>query len=350
MNTQNISLSNAEKITLISNFSTMLAAGISILEAVDSLLEDAKGNQKKVLETLREDLIQGKRVYTALAKFPSTFDKVTVSIIKASEEAGTLDTTLRDLKDSIRKQTEFNDKVKSALLYPIVIVFVFLGVLTMILTVVIPKIALVFTQLKVKLPLPTKILIFLSDLILKFTIPTIAGITLLIVLSVYLYKRKKRALMNIVFSFPLISDLVREIDLTKFTYSLYLLLNSGIPITSALELTQDVVIRKDISQIIASSKDMIIAGKRLSDGLRSKKGTIPTMMIKIIEAGEKSGSLDRALKDISEYLDYQVSNTLRTLTALLEPVMLVAVGVVIGSMMLAIIGPIYQLIGQVGRH
>jgi type II secretory pathway component PulF len=350
MNTQNTSLSNSEKITFISNFSTMLSAGISILEAVDSLLEDAKGNQKKVLQTLRENLVQGKHVYVAFSKFPNIFDKVTVSIIKASEEAGTLDTTLRDLKNTIKKQMEFNDKIRSALLYPTVIVFVFFGVLIMILIVVIPKISTVFSQLKVNLPLPTKILIFLSNLILQHTILVVAVIVLTFLTAVFLFKTRRRAVLKILFSLPLISDLVKKIDLTRFTYSLHLLLNSGIPIISALELTQDVVIRSDISQIIEHAKEMVITGKRLSDGLRTKKGTVPTMMIKIIEAGERSGSLDLALQDISEYLDYEVTNRLQTLTVLLEPIMLVIVGVVIGTMMLSIIGPIYQLIGNVGRR
>lgn len=350
MNIKDISLSNSEKITLISNFSTMLSAGISILETVDSLLEDSKGNQKKVLETLRADLVQGNQVHSAFAKFPNVFDKVTVSIIKAAEEAGTLDTTLKDLKSSIRKQIEFNDKIKSALLYPVVIFIVFIGVMLMILTVVIPKISLVFRQLRVNLPLPTKILIFLSDLILKYTIPTIAFAILATIGFIYLYKKKRKAFVNAFISLPIITNLVKEIDLTRFTYSLYLLLTSGIPITSALELTQDVVLRKDISLIIQNAKEMVITGKKLSEGLRTKKALVPTMVIKIIEGGEKSGSLDHALRDVSEYLDYQVSNTLRSVTALLEPIMLVAVGVIIGGMMIAIIGPIYQLIGQVGRR
>lgn len=350
INTQKITLSNTEKMAIISNFSTMLAAGISILEAVDSLLEDAKGNQKKILETLREDLVQGKRINQSFAQFPNVFDKVTISIIKAAEEAGTLDSTLKDLKENIKKENEFTNKIMSAMMYPMVIMVVFIGVLGMILVVVMPKIASVFSRLRVTLPLPTKIMIFLSNVVVKYTIPLIAGIIIVVVGIYFLYKTKKKLLLSIVFSLPLISDLVKQIDLVRFTTSLNYLLSSGIPIVSALELTEDVVVRKDVAQVIERSKNMIVAGKKLSEGLKTAKGKIPSIVIKIIEAGEKSGSLDRALKDISEYLDYEVSNTLSTLTALLEPIMLVGVGIVVGTMMLAIIGPIYQMIGQVGKH
>lgn len=165
-----------------------------------------------------------------------------------------------------------------------------------------------------------------------------------------LYKTNKKLLLGLLFSLPIISNLVKEIDLVRFTRSLNYLLSSGIPIVSALELTEEVVMRKDIAKVIKTSKDMIISGKKLSEGLKTSKGKIPSIMVKIIEAGEKSGTLDKALKDISEFLDYQVSNSLKTLTALMEPVMLVVVGIIVGGMMISIIGPIYNLIGQVGKR
>ncbi|MEN9328479.1 MAG: hypothetical protein RI947_1287 [Candidatus Parcubacteria bacterium] len=329
---------------------TMLGAGISILEVVDSLLEDAKGGQQKLLTALREDLTQGKHVYICFSRFPQVFDKVTVNIIKASEEAGTLDVTLRDLKQNIQKEIEFNDKVKAAMTYPAVIFLVFVGVLLMILVVVVPKISSVFLRMNVPLPLPTRVMIFTSDFLLKHTLAVIATSILTSVGFFLIYRNNRRAVLNIIFGLPLIRDLIKEIDLTRFTRSLYLLLSSGIPITSGLELTHDVVMRKDIAAMIDHTYQMVLSGKRISEGMKVYKGIVPTIMIKIIEAGEKTGTLDRSMQDISTFLDYQVTNTLRTLTALLEPIMLVFVGVMIGGMMLAIIAPIYGLIGQVGGH
>ena len=159
-----------------------------------------------------------------------------------------------------------------------------------------------------------------------------------------------RIILNVLFKLPIVAELVKEIDLTRFTRSLYLLLSAGIPIISALELTENVVNRQDISRMIHQSKEMILSGKKLSDGLKNNKGGIPNIMIKMIEAGEKTGSLDKSMQETSDYLDYQVSNTLRTLTTLLEPIMLVFVGVLVGGMMLAIIAPIYSIIGQVGNR
>src|SRR3989344_133017 len=350
MKIENISLSTTDKIGFVSNFSTMLTSGISILETVDSLLEDSKGNQKKMLEVLRDDLIQGKRVYISFSKFPKVFDKVTINLLKAAEESGTLDIALRDLKNTILKESEFTDKIKSALAYPVLICLVFIGVMLVILLFVIPKIARVFTQLRVTLPLPTKILIFVSNIMTNNTIPLCIGLVLFFSGMVYLFKTRRRQLFALFFKLPLISILVKQIDLTRFSRNLYYLLNSGIPITNALELVEDVVLRNDIAKIIRNCRETVSSGKRLSQGLRSDKKTIPSIMIKIVEAGEKSGTLDKSLLDISEFLDYQVTNTLRTITALIEPIMLVFVGVLIGGMMLSIIAPIYGLISQIGQR
>lgn len=347
---ENVTLSANEKISLISNLSTMLSAGIPILEVVDSLLDGAKNSQLIVLQTLRDDISQGQHVYTTFTKFPKVFDKVTVQIVHASEEAGTLEATLRDLQQDIKRQTEFTDKVRSALVYPVFISVVFLGVLLLMLTFVIPRISSVFLKLHVVLPLPTKILITVSQTMLQYKLASFAFIFLFSLLMWYVVKKKKSFLMRILSALPVINDLVKQIDLTKFSRSLYLLLNAGIPITSALELTEEVVTRKDLKKIILHCKEIVIGGKRLSEGFAEAKNIIPHIMIKITEAGERSGSLEKSMEEISEYLDYQVSIKLKTITALIEPIMLVVVGLLVGGMMLAIIAPIYSLISQISAR
>ena len=348
MKTQNLSLSGKEKMILVSNFATMLSAGISILEAVDSLMEDAKGNQKKILQVLRDDLVQGKHVYASFANFPQVFDKVTISILKASEEAGTLDIALKDLKGDIKKQMEFTDSIKSALIYPTLIAVVFFGVLLLLLVVVIPKIATVFLRMKVTLPLPTLVLIAMSNFLINNTLAIIMVLVVAVFTFLYFFRSRPQTVLNVLFSLPVISGLVREIDLAQFSRSLYLLLNAGIPITSALEFAQDTVKKKEIIDIVKRSREKVVAGKRFSEGLKEGKGIIPYIMIKIIEAGEKTGSLDKSMQEVSEYLDYEVSSALKSTTSLIEPVMLILVGIMVGGMMLSIIAPIYSVIGQVG--
>lgn len=341
----NIALSGNEKYSLISNLGTMMSAGIPIMEAVESLLREAKGGQQAVLEIIKKDLNQGKTLADTLAKAPHAFDPVTVNLIKAAEEAGNLDTTLKDLSLAIKKDIEFNDRVRSALAYPMLVMVVFAGVLLLILTFVIPRIATVFSRLKVELPLPTKILIAVSNLLTSQTIWVVSGLVILIVGGFLLYRAKRSYFIEILFSLPLLSTLALEIDLTRFSRSMSLLLSSGIPVTEALDLSKSVVSRKDFSLSIKRSQEMVSSGKNLAESLKNFHH-IPGVVLRMIEAGEKSGSLDKAMQEISEHFDSQVSTTLKTLVTIIEPVLLVLIAVLVGGMMLAIIAPIYGLIGQ----
>ncbi len=346
---KNISISGNEKIGLISNLATMLSAGIPIIETVDSLLEDSKGHMRILLETLRADLMQGKRIYTTFERFPKIFDSVMVNIIRASEEAGTLDVALNDLRINLKKDMEFNDRIRSALIYPIFIAFVFVGVMLVILIVVMPKISTVFKSLNTPLPLPTKMLIASSDFLVNNTLTAVAISAVIIGFFYLLFKTQKKLFTKALLSLPYISQLGKEIDIARFTRSLYLLLNAGIPIGNAIQLSEAVVNKHEVLLAIQHSRQLVISGRDLSQGFKDYKKVFPSIIIKITEAGEKSGSLDKAMQDASEYLDYQVANTLKTVTALIEPAMLVVVGILIGGMMLAIIAPMYSLIANISN-
>ena len=348
MKTEYIRLSNNDTLTMIGTFSTMINAGIPILETVDSLLEDAKGNTKKILMSIEEDLIQGKPLHVCFSKFPLVFDKVSVNIIKASEEAGTLNIVLKDLRDQIQKDMEFTDEVKSALMYPFIVLIVFLAVLLVILVVVIPKISTVFLQLRADLPLPTRVLIFASNAILHNSIQLLI-ILLGIGFGIYfLFRFQRKFILHLLYTLPLVSTIIKGIDLTRFFRSMYLLLNSGVIITSALELAKDVVIRQDIAKSIEYAQESVLTGRRLSEALKERKDIFSGTMIKIVEAGERTGSLDKSMGDISNDMDYQVTRMLKTSITLLEPLMLIFMSILVGGMMISIIAPIYGLVSNIG--
>lgn len=328
----------------------MLIAGISILDIVESLLEDSKGAQRLILQTLKEDINQGLPMYKSFEKFPRVFDKVTTNIVKAAEEAGNLDTVLKDLRENIKRDQEFIDKVRAAFVYPVIIFIVFFGVLILMLTFVVPRISTVFLRLKVELPLPTKIMLFMSDLVLHQTVWLVGGLVVIIAAVIIFYRANRQMFFNFLFSMPLVSGLINSIDLARFTRSMYLLLSSGIPIVGALELAGGVMIKRSMQQVAKKAQSTVLEGKPMSLALKSERKLIPRMMVKITEAGERSGTLDKSMQDVSEYMDHEVSTTLATITTIIEPLMLVVVGIFIGGMMLAIIAPIYGLIGSVGQQ
>ena len=343
-------ISVKEKMQLMGNLSTMLRAGIPILEVVVSLLDEAKGNLKKVLETVKEDLQAGMMLHQSFARFPNSFDKVSINLIKAAEEAGTLEVALKDAQGSLQREMEFSDKIKSAMIYPLFIVMIFLGVIIMMLVVVMPKIAQVFGRLDMKLSLMTRTMISASNLLMHHTVAVIAVTATVIFLIVLFFKLNRRFVTNLLFSLPVLSGLIRQIDLTKFSRNMALLLNSGLPIVTCLELSSEVVLKHDLQLLLKNAHQNITAGKRFSECLRSEKKLVPGMVIKLIEVGEKTGTLQQSMKDITEMLDYEVSKSLKNATAMLEPIMLVFVGVGVGGMMMAIIGPIYGMISNVNMR
>lgn len=328
----------------------MLTAGIPILEAVNSLVEEAKKNQKVILVQLREDLNQGKSIADSLSKFPNAFDPVTINIIKAAELSGTLETSLKDLTENIKKDIDLSSKIKGALTYPIFVIIVFIAVFLLILTFVVPRIASVFGRFRIELPLPTKILIVSSNTLLAYFPIVLLVFVLLAVCLILIYRTKKKLLLNMIFKMPLLSTLSRQIDITRFSRSMSLLLTSGIPITESLKLSAAVVNKKEVSTAIEIALESVTSGKRLSEGFKMSNGVVPQTVVRITEAGEKSGTLEKSMQEISNQYESKVSDTLKTLTTLLEPIMLVVVGILVGGIMLAIIAPIYGLIGNISSR
>ncbi len=349
-NPKSVTLSNDEKLVLVGNLGTMLGSGISIIESVESLAEDAKGNLLYILISLKTDLEQGLQVYESLGKFTRVFDGVTTSIIKAAEESGTLDKALKDLRDTLVKEIEFRDKIKGAMMYPVFILFIFVFVLVGMLYGIIPKIGGVFKSLRMPLPLVTKVLIAMSDFLVNNTVGAIVGVIGLVVTIILVYRYKKNIILKLLFGLPVVSSLVRDIDLTRFTRSMSLLLLSGIPITGALELSVNVVVKPQVRDAINDGYQAVVQGGRLSEGIAKRGKMFPGILRKMIEVGEKSGSLDKSLQDASDFLDYQTSKKIKELTTLLEPMMLVLVAGLVGGMMLAIIAPIYGLISSIGSR
>jgi type IV pilus assembly protein PilC len=339
-------LSRKDKLTLVSNMATMLNAGIPTLEAVESLRDESKGLVRKTLDTLRGSLYEGHPLSHGMAKMPDTFDPVTINLVRAGEEAGTLETVLRDLTKSIKKEMAFSDQLKASMTYPLFVLLIFLGVLSFILSFVIPRISKTFSGFSGELPAATTFLIKVSTFFLDFFPFIILAGILLVVGLVVLYKIRRREVLNLLLSLPGLRKLGREIDLANFTRSMSLLLSAGIPVAEALEFSETVVSKKEVRKMIQDMKKRVNAGQPLSAGMRTAGRVAPSMMIRIVETAESSGALESAMQDLAQYFEAQVSKTLKLLATLLEPIMLVVMGLLVGGMMLAVIAPIYNLITQ----
>lgn len=343
-------LPNDEKLDLTDNLATMLTCGIPILTAVDALLEDATHPTVKiVLRKIADGLREGKPLYRILAELPLFFDPVYVNIVRAGEEGGNLDVVLQELARGIKSRVALTQKIKSAFLYPTLVIGLLVVVLGFVFSFSLPRIGKVFQGLRIPLPWPTRVLVFLSKVFTQYTFLFIMGFFAMLVLFVLILRsRKVRELtVRYVRHFPYARELLYEIDFAYFTRNLSMLLSSGMPIIDAFELSSDTVVQENIKKAVLGIRDYLVQGKNLADSFREYGRIFPSVIVQIIGTGEESGTLDKALLSLAERYDTRVSDRLRNLAVLLEPILLIIIGVSVGGVLLAILAPIYQMIGQI---
>jgi type IV pilus assembly protein PilC len=347
VNLSNLKLTSKERLSFFTDFSTMLSAGIPILECIDSLQVDSKGNIKKILGVIKSSLYNGQPLSRALAKMPKAFNQIDVNLIRSAEAGGTLEATLHDIVVSTKKEMAFNDQLKATMVYPLFVMAVFLGIVLLMLTFVIPRVAKVFTSLNVNMPWITRVLIKISNFFIANWLIVIAGLIFIILLLFYLVKKYKHFFQRLLFTLPSIRKLGINIDLTRFTRSFGLLMQSGVSITEALSLSEKVVANKDMADVIRKMRRDVEAGYPLAKSLSIKKNLIPPLMVRSIKTAETSGTLNQTMQNLTDYFDDQVNESLKILSSLIEPVLIIIVGIMVGALMIAIIVPIYSMISQI---
>ncbi|HSX35442.1 MAG TPA: type II secretion system F family protein [Patescibacteria group bacterium] len=342
-----VRLSGKEQLAFFTDLSTMLTAGIPLLEAVELLEPDAKGNIKKVLTEIHKSLNNGDTLGTAMARFPRAFEPVTINLMKAAEMGGTLEDTLKDIVIAIKKRVAFGNSLRLAMIYPAFVMGIFSFIVIMLLTFVIPRIGKVFTSMHVKLPLATRTLIASSNFFIHRWPFVLGGIVLLIVIISIIVKTQKRAIIRMLLGMPGLKHLGLNIDLAQMTRSMTLLLKAGLPIDETLELTKPTVQKKQVLAVIERMSHNVAAGKPLAAGLRNAKDVIPPMMARSLETAETSGTLETTMANLAEHFDSEASESLKAISGLIEPLMVVLVGLMVGALMITVIAPVYTVITQI---
>jgi len=342
-----IHLKRKDQLNIFTDLATMLTAGIAILEAVDSLESDAKGNVRKVLRVLRKALVNGEPLSKGMDRLPDAFDPITINLIRAAEAGGTLEETLHDIVVTTRKEIAFSDALRTTMIYPAFVMVVFSAIVVLMLTFVIPRVAKVFSSMHVHMPTITKAMIAASSAFTHHWLIITGGIIALIILISILVTTNKRVIVRLILSLPGLKVLGRNIDLTRFTRSFSLLLHAGVPLDDALLLSERVMQHKKLIAVVEHMRINLDAGKRLGEGLREYHTLIPPMMARSIETAESTGTLEQTMQNLAEYFDGRVNESLKVISSLVEPVLLVIVGVMVGALMITIIAPIYNLISQI---
>lgn len=324
---------------------TMISAGIPILEALEILQEQADNESFKLtLENIIEKVRGGSDFSEALADYPRIFSRIYVSMVRAGEAGGQLDAILVRLAQYIESSQALKRDITSAMTYPVISLALIFLIVVGLMVGIIPKFQKIFTTMGIDLPLPTQIILMISNLMTGYIWLWGGGLIVLVV-GLIAFKKTSRGeyyLHWLILHFPIFGNLFKKVAISRFCQTFATLIKSGVPILGALEIVATTSGNRIVENAINLAKENVRKGEALSDPL-ARSGVFPPMVTRMIGVGEKSGALEALLEKISEFYDQQVKATVEGLTAMIEPIMIGIMGVVVGGIVLAIFMPIFSI-------
>ena len=331
-------------------FSTMIDAGLPIIQCLDILYSQQENTTfKKILKSIKESVEGGATLAESLKKFPKQFDDLFVNMIAAGEAGGILDVILRRLSTYMEKAARLKSKVKGAMTYPLVTLAIAVIVLIVILVFVIPVFQEMFADFGSELPAFTQIVIDMSNFTKDYFLYLIGAaiFSFFAFRKVYKTERGREFFDELVLKLPVFGMLLRKVAVAKFTRTMGTMLASGVAILEALDIVAKTAGNKTIEKAIYTVKSDISEGRTMADPLQ-ESGVFPAMVCQMIAVGESTGALDAMLDKIATFYDEEVDQAVENLTALIEPFMLVFLGVTIGGLVIAMYLPIFKMAGAIG--
>ncbi|MDI6756660.1 MAG: type II secretion system F family protein [Endomicrobiia bacterium] len=331
--------------------STMVSAGVPIVQGLSILSEQIENPAFRVVVTgIKEDIESGVSMPDAMRKHPKAFSELYVSMIKAGDEGGILDTILQRLSQYMESSEELKGKVKGALTMPAVIGFIAVSVVIFLLVFVLPTFKSIFASFGAELPLPTRLLMNLSDLLTRF-------FYLVVIIPISAFFGFKQALKvpkfrfqfdGIILKAPMFGIMLRKVAIAKFSRTLGTLIKSGVPIMQALDTVAKTSGNMVLEKAIMTARDEVKKGEHMVAPLK-KSGQFPPMVIQMISVGEQTGNLDTMLVKIADFYDSEVDVAVKSLTSMIEPLVMAFLGVVIGGIVIAMFLPMFEMSQLVGN-
>jgi len=325
--------------------SVMVAAGLPLVDSLNVLKDQTDNdNLKEVVGKISKDVQGGLRFSSSLAKHPKIFDDFFINMVRAGETAGNLDEVLQYLANEQEKNFDLMSKIKGAMVYPLFVIATVIGVMVLMMVFVIPQLTGILVQSSVELPLPTKILISVSNFSKNYYWLMIVVLIVLGISIQTLFKTKRGKLLwgRIILKLPVFGQLFQKFYLVRFARSLSTLLVGGIPLTGALRIVSDVVGNIIYKNIILQSIIDVEGGHSMSNSFLNKS-SVPAMLPRLMVIGEQTGKLDEILEKVANFYAREVEGLLSKLVTLLEPIIIIFLGVVVAGMAASILLPMYQL-------
>lgn len=337
-----------EKVMFAKHLSVMIKAGMSIDGSLEVLQDNASPVMARILSEMLIDVRKGNTLSSALKKHSKNFDLLFVNMVSAGEKGGNLAKNLELLAVQQQKSYELRGKIKAAAMYPSVVLLAIVALTAVVSKFVLPKIVNFFTSLNVQLPLSTRILIASADFFAKYWwLLVLVVVTIIVAWSVMLRFTSSRLILHkFILGIPIIGKLVANMNLALFCRTLSSLLNSGITIDQALQIVAQTMTSEVYRQQTINVYHRLLKGNSLSDSISNKK-YFPSIVSRMSMVGEESGNLSEVLDYLADYYELEVDTTTKNLATMLEPILLVSIGLVVGFVAMSIINPIYDLTNKI---
>ncbi|ACK42156.1 MULTISPECIES: type II secretion system F family protein [Dictyoglomus] len=326
-------------------FATMINAGLSLSTCLNILSEQSESKAlRQILKEIQRMVDEGSSLSEAFAKFPNVFSPLYINMVKAAESAGTLDETLERLAVTLEKQQELRRKIKSAMTYPVIVLIIAIGAGFGMLTFLVPIFAGMFESMGAQLPLPTLVLLKMSKFITSNILLILLGTIILILGAIRAWKNPKikDKIDEILLKIPVFGGLIQKTSVVNFATTLAAQVRTGVPILQALQLAGQTAGNSVFRKAIDLTRQRVREGERIAPVLKETK-VFPPMVVHMISIGEESGSLEQMLNKIAEFYEGEVAAAVESLTSLIEPLMMVFVGGIVGGMLIALYLPIFTM-------
>ncbi|MBU0614273.1 type II secretion system F family protein [Patescibacteria group bacterium] len=350
MTKMNIRLSGKEKVLFAKYLSVLLDSGLPLKEAIDILLEQSKGSLKKIITKLMSEIENGNTLADGLSNFPHIFSHVFISLVRAGEASGTMKANLLYLSEQLQKQYDLKKSIQGAMMYPALIFFGGLAVSIVIVVFVLPGVLSLFKTMNVELPFTTKVLIWFAEFTQNYPIQLIVGgvslaVGIVLARSIPIFKNLTDALM---LHIPVAGNIIKNSILANSFRLMGTLIQSGVRVQNALEITLDTMNYKPYKVLFTELKTEVNQGHGMTQTLEKYKKLIPSLAMRLIHVGSETGTLEKSFLYLADFYEKEVDESSKRVATLMEPLLIICIGIMVAFLAFSIISPIYGVVANVG--
>ncbi|MDL2344791.1 type II secretion system F family protein [Deinococcus sp. MIMF12] len=330
---------------------TLINAGVPLVQSLAILQKQIESKAfQGIIKSVRTDVEGGTPLSEALVKHPKVFNRLYINLVRAGETSGTLDSILERIAAFQEKELALRGKIKSAMTYPVMVLVFALGITYFLLTTIVPQFAGILAQLNAPLPFITKMLMAVSDFLRSSGLLIFVFIALIVVAYRFIYKAPKgrHAIDDIKLRLPVFGNLLQKSAIASFARTFGLLISSGVNIIESLEITKGTAGNAIVEETIENAKNVVMVGEPMSASLATSK-VFPPMVVSMVSIGEETGALDSMLGKVGDFYDREVDEAVESLTAAIEPLMIVFLGAIVGTIVAGMFLPMFSIIGQLSQ-